>query len=206
MPERKFPVVNFRSPEYLLGIPQQHDLADILMDFPQPFGISHAPDLQQGIDTYELGLWDGDSDVVYLGVNHNPYSGNVHPEPAGLFYLERQNRRMLYDPEAAIPLRDSYRGFYQNDFGTTARLSDLIGIVLAKEVPLYQITSLFQIPGVKDFLQPQMMRRLHTGSAIAQPYRVEGSLKLEAVMQQRLHPVQPITSSAEIDLILNNRA
>jgi hypothetical protein len=205
---KKFPVVNFRSVEHLLGQvrAQNYDLADILLNFPRPFGISHAPGLRQGIDQYPMALWDGDEDVVYLGVNHNPYSEPTIHAPQGLFYLQRGIRRMLYDPLASIPLRDSYRGFYQNDFGTTAGLTDLVEMVIEKGVTIQQITSIYRIPGVKDFMTPQMVRHVRHDGSINHPYRIEGKLDLEAVRQQKLHEVRPFTSSQEVEALLNNHA
>lgn len=205
MAERKtFSVVNFRSVEHLLGQPpnQNYGLTDILLNFPEPFGISHAPSLRQGIEQYSMGLWDGDGEVVWMGVSQ--YANNLRekPEVGGLFYLERQKRRMLYDPGSEIPLRDSYRGFYRNDFGTTARLSDLVQLVLAEGIPMHQITSLFRIPGIKDFLDPLMMRPFST----ALPHRLEGEISLEDIMQQKLYPIKPVTSQSEVDSIVNNHA
>lgn len=180
---RTFPVVNFRSSEYLLNIESHKDLTEIMLSHPDPFGISHAPDLRPGRDQYELGLWDGDDDIVYLGVNHNPYSGRTIDAPKGLFYLEREKMRLLYDPKSAIPLRDSYRGFYQNDFGTTAKLGDVIQLLEVAGLSILQITSLFDIPGVKELTRqdPSILRQiemqyatLKPHSSIFQPYRIEG--------------------------------
>lgn len=201
---KKFPVVNFRSVEHLLGQPQSqnHDLADILLNFPEPFGISHAPSLRQGIEQYSMALWDGDDDVVWMGVSHNANNLRAKPEVGGLFYLEREKRQMLYDPGAEIPLRDSYRGFYRNDFGTKARLSDLVQLVIAKGIPMYQITSFFQIPGITDFLDHQMIRRF----SASLPNRLEGEISFEDILQNKLYPIKPVTSQSEADSIMVNHA
>lgn len=184
-----------------------HDVFDTLVLRERPFTISSVRKNPRRGQEVALVNYYGDQGKYFVWMANNSRRA-LSDEPIidGLFRVDRQNRRLLFEPFTTLPSRDSYRAT-ELQLGYTGKLIDMAAILADRGFPIMQISMLQTLEAhgpsghfkevVSKVVQARSAFSQLTGLDIAEAYQVEGVLTIDQIMAGQFIPVTPIDPKNE---------
>lgn len=185
-----------------------HDIFDILTLRSRPFTIFSSRTNPERGHEIPLSYYFGDRGKFFVWMTNNDIRRALPDESIvdGLFRVDRQNRRLLFEPHAGLPTRDRYRAA-ELHLGYKGTLIDMAEILVDKGFSVVQISMLRELEALapSDHLlkvvgkvaQATRVFKQLTGLEGSEAYQIEGPRTLEQIIAGQFLPVTPINLQDE---------
>jgi hypothetical protein len=189
----------FHQERTLTGI-KVNSAAQLLLDYPGRFVMSHTPDLVFSQKAYMLARFKGGRNFVWFGVQQGVPEIPEEDRLPGLFNLDRRNNRVLYDPTAEIPGRESLADMTYNHFGFNKGIKKILEELATARIPFFQISSVKQSLLHQTQINPfeaamlnieidKIYRDQTERVMIPEPFIISGQTSVEAIVHGNFLPV-----------------